>query len=129
MNVCQFICIKAIKRGGIMYKLKFLETVISVMLTIMKAVRVLGIEDYIIIVRLMVISFLQSKCHPVTRCIKKIADQPCYNVIFYMRRTEHKYKKNVCLCLPLTEKYCQIATFFDFKFRALVCITKKKIFF
>ena len=22
---------------------------------------------------------------------KKIADQPCYNVIFYMRRTEHKY--------------------------------------
>ena len=40
---------------------------------------------------LMVISFLQRKCHPVTWCIKKIADQPCYNVIFYLRRTEHKY--------------------------------------
>ena len=40
---------------------------------------------------LTVISFLQRKCHPVTRCIKKIADQPCYNVIFYLRRTEHKY--------------------------------------
>ena len=39
----------------------------------------------------MVISFLQRRCHPVTRCIKKISDQPCYNVIFYLRRTEHKY--------------------------------------
>ena len=39
---------------------------------------------------LMVISFLQRRCHPVTWCIKKIADQPCYNVIFYFRRTEHK---------------------------------------
>ena len=38
---------------------------------------------------IMVISFLQRRCHPVTRCIKIIADQPCYNVIFYMRRTEH----------------------------------------
>ena len=36
-------------------------------------------------------SFLQRKCHPLTRCIKNIADQPCYNVIFYMSRTEHKY--------------------------------------
>ena len=26
---------------------------------------------------LMVISFLQRRCHPVTWCIKKIADQPC----------------------------------------------------
>ena len=42
---------------------------------------------------LMVISFLQRRCHPVTRCIKKIADQPCYIVIFYLGRTEHKYKK------------------------------------
>ena len=40
---------------------------------------------------LMVISFLQRSCHPVTRCIKKFADQPCYNVIFYLRRTEQKY--------------------------------------
>ena len=39
----------------------------------------------------MVISFLQRRCHPVTRCIKKIADQPCYNVIFYLGKTEHKY--------------------------------------
>ena len=35
--------------------------------------------------------FLQRRCHPVTRYIKKIADQSCYNVIFYLRRTEHKY--------------------------------------
>ena len=40
---------------------------------------------------LMVISFLRRRCHPVTRYIKKIADQPCYNAIFYLRRTEHKY--------------------------------------
>ena len=41
-------------------------------------------------VKLTVFSFLQ-RCHPITRCIKKIVDQPCYNVIFYLRRTEHKY--------------------------------------
>ena len=40
---------------------------------------------------LMVISFLQRRCHPVTRCIKKIAEQSCYNVFFYLRKTEHKY--------------------------------------
>ena len=40
---------------------------------------------------LMVISFLQRRCYPVTWCIKKIADQLFYNVIYYMRRTEHKY--------------------------------------
>ena len=42
-------------------------------------------------VTLMVISFLQRRCHPITRCIKKIPNQTCYNVIFYMRRTEQKY--------------------------------------
>ena len=42
----------------------------------------------------MVFSFLQRRCHPLTRCIKKIADQHCYNVKFYMRRTEHKYYNN-----------------------------------
>ena len=41
--------------------------------------------------KVMMFSFLQRRCHPLTRCIKKIADQPCYNVIFYLRRTEHKY--------------------------------------
>ena len=44
-----------------------------------------------ILFTLMVISFLQRRCHPVTRCIQKIADNPCYNVIFYLRRTEHEY--------------------------------------
>ena len=38
--------------------------------------------------KLMEFSFLQRRCHPVTRCIKKIADQHCYNVTFYLRRTE-----------------------------------------
>ena len=33
---------------------------------------------------LMVFSFLQKKCHLLTRCINKIADQPRYNVIFYL---------------------------------------------
>ena len=41
--------------------------------------------------RLMAISFLQRRCHPITRYIKIIADQPFYIVIFYMRRTEQKY--------------------------------------
>ena len=41
---------------------------------------------------LMVLSFLQRRCHPLTRCIKKIADQPCYNVIFYLREQNiHTY--------------------------------------
>ena len=35
--------------------------------------------------KLMVFSIPQRKCHPVTRCIKKFADQPCYNVTFYLR--------------------------------------------
>ena len=35
---------------------------------------------------LMVFSFLQRKCHPLTRCINKIADQPCYNVIFLFEK-------------------------------------------
>ena len=46
---------------------------------------------HLLISLFMVISFLQRRCHPVTRCIKIIADQPCYNVFFYLRRTEHKY--------------------------------------
>ena len=40
--------------------------------------------------KLMVFSFLQRKCDLLTRRIKKIVDQPCYNVIFYLKRTEHK---------------------------------------
>ena len=47
----------------------------------------------------MVISFLQRRCHPVTWCIEKIADQPWYNVIFYLRRTEHKYLKTGTPCV------------------------------
>ena len=58
---------------------------------------------------LMVFSFLQRRCHPRPRCIKKTADQPCYNVIFYLRRTEHKYLKGVRLRLLLIKKCCQIA--------------------
>ena len=59
----------------------------------------------------MVFSFLQRKSHPLTRCINKIADQPCYNIIVYLRRTEHKYLKAYALCLPLINKCCQIANF------------------
>ena len=40
---------------------------------------------------LMVFSFLQRRCHPLARCIKKTADQPCYNVIFNLRKTDNKY--------------------------------------
>ena len=47
----------------------------------------------------MVFSFLQRRCHPLTRCFKKIAGHPCYKVIFYLRTTEHKYYKRICLCL------------------------------
>ena len=43
--------------------------------------------------RLMMISFLQRRCHPVTRCIKKIADQPCYNAIFLFEHRTHILKK------------------------------------
>ena len=60
---------------------------------------------------------------------KKIADQPYYNVIFYMSRTEHKYLKSVCLCLPLIEKSCQFATFSTSNFERLFYNQKKKKFF
>ena len=79
--------------------------------------------------KLMVISFLQRRCHPVTRCIKKIAYQPCYNVIFYLRTTEQKYLKK---CMPVFTTYWEVLPdryFFDFKFWALVFITKKNFFF
>ena len=61
--------------------------------------------------KLIVFSFLQRKCHPFTGHIKKIADQPYYNVIFYLWRTEHKYYTQVCLCLPLIKKRCQMPIF------------------
>ena len=35
---------------------------------------------------LMLFSFLQRRCHPLTSCTKKIADQPCYNVIFLFQK-------------------------------------------
>ena len=35
--------------------------------------------------------FLQRRCHTLTRCLKKIADKACYNGIFYLKTTEHKY--------------------------------------
>ena len=35
--------------------------------------------------------FSAKKMPPCYMVHKKIADQPCYNVIFYLRRTEHKY--------------------------------------
>ena len=60
------------------------------------------------VLKVMEFSILQRRCHPFTRCIKKIAGQPFYNVIFYLRRTEDK---RVYLCLPLIRKCCQIVTF------------------
>ena len=48
---------------------------------------------------LMVFSFLQRKCYPLTRCIKNIADQPCYNVIFFEKgRTQILKKGYACVC-------------------------------
>ena len=44
-----------------------------------------------VLLTLMVFSILQRRWHLLTRCIKKIADQPCYNEILYLRRTEYKY--------------------------------------
>ena len=35
---------------------------------------------------LMVFSFQQRKCHPLARCIKKIANQPCYTIIFLFEK-------------------------------------------
>ena len=35
--------------------------------------------------------FSGKKMSPCYKVHKKIADQPCYSVIFYMRRTQHKY--------------------------------------
>ena len=50
------------------------------------------------IVNLMVFSFLQRRCQPLTRCIKKIADQPSYNVIFIWEWQNRNIKKGyACL--------------------------------
>ena len=49
---------------------------------------------------LMVFSFLQRKCYPPTSCIKKIADQPCYNAIFYLKEHNTNIRKSYALCLP-----------------------------
>ena len=70
----------------------------------------------------MVFSFLQRKCHPLTRCIKEIADQLCYNVIFYLRMTEHNIKM-VRLGLPLLKECCHIATFSTSYFKRLFLYT------
>ena len=35
--------------------------------------------------------FSAKKKSPSYKVHEKIADQPCYNVIFYLRTTEHKY--------------------------------------
>ena len=45
------------------------------------------------LITLMVFSFLQRRCHPFTRCIKKIADRPCYNIIFYWEARNKNIKK------------------------------------
>ena len=50
----------------------------------------------------MVFSFLQRKCHPPTRCIKKIASQPCYNVNFLFE----KDSKSCSKIPPLMYKIC-----------------------
>ena len=76
----------------------------------------------------MVFSFLQRICHPLTRCIKKIADQPCYNVIFYLRGQNTNIKKGYTLCLPFIKKCCQIDTISTSYFERLF-LQQNKIFF
>ena len=77
---------------------------------------------------LMVFSFLQRKCHPLTRYIKKIADlHCCYNIIFYLRRTEHQISKGYAYVYHLIRS---IARSIPFRFHILsVCFYnhKKKI--
>ena len=77
---------------------------------------------------IMVISFLQRRCHPVTRCIKIIADQPCYNVIFYMRRTEHTNIKKVYACVYHLLRYIARSLLFRLQISS-ACFYKKKNFF
>ena len=78
---------------------------------------------------LMVFSFLQRRCHPLTRCIKKSADQLCYNVIFLLEKDRKQiFKKGVCPVFITYKEVLPDSYFFDFIFRALVFITKK-IFF
>ena len=48
----------------------------------------------------MLFSFQQRKCHPLTRCIKRIADQPCYNVVFIVREHNTNIKNLYALYLP-----------------------------
>ena len=53
------------------------------------------------------------------RCIKKIADQPCYNVIFFERGQNTNIKKIVYLCLQFIKECCQIDTFSTSYFKRL----------
>ena len=76
-------------------------------------------------VKLDLVSYGAKKMSLSYKVHEKIADQPCYNVIFYMRRTEHKYWKRICLCLQLIKKCCQCRYFLDFIYWALVFTTKK----
>ena len=46
-----------------------------------------------ILFTLMMFSFLQRKCNPLTRCIKKIADHTCHNLIFIWEEQNTNIKK------------------------------------
>ena len=56
---------------------------------------------------LMVFAFLQRKCHPLTRCIKKIADQPCLSNFLFEKGRTQILKKG----MPLIKKCCQLVNF------------------
>ena len=72
--------------------------------------------------------FSTKKMSPCYKVYKKIAEQPCYNVIFYLRRTEYKYLRRVSLCLQFIKKCCQIDIFPISYFEHLCLQPKKKLF-
>ena len=57
------------------------------------------LKSFINIYSLLVFSFLQRKCCPHTRCIKKIANQPCYNVIFLFVKNRTQMLKKSMACV------------------------------
>ena len=67
----------------------------------------------------MVFSFLHRRDHPLRRCIKKIADQPCYNVIFYLRN-KHKTAFFEIKCTFFGRKENTITETFCMKYNAII---------
>ena len=69
--------------------------------------------------------FSAKKMSPCFKVHKKIADQPC-NFLYEKDRTQILKQ-----CMPVFTTYWEVLPdryFFDFKFRGLVCITKKFFF-